>query len=51
MKTARPIHPDFQFFLDFKDKTVVELFKDLRNYILELMRNTILEQLKQQATE
>lgn len=36
MKTARPIHPDFQFYLDFKDKTVVELFKDLRNYILEL---------------
>lgn len=36
MKTTRPIHPDFQFYLDFKDKIVVELFKDLRNYILEL---------------
>lgn len=36
MKTSRPIHPDFQFLLDFKDQEVVELFSDLREYILEL---------------
>jgi|SRR5690606_570326 len=36
MKTSRPIHPDFQFFLDFKEQEVIDLFKDLREYILEL---------------
>jgi len=36
MKISRPIHPDFQFFLDFKDQQVIELFTDLREYILEL---------------
>jgi len=36
MKTPRPIHPDFQFFLDFKDQDVIDVFKDLREYILEL---------------
>lgn len=36
MKTSRPIHPDFQFLLDFKDQEVIALFTDLREYILEL---------------
>ena len=36
MKTSRPIHTDFQFLLDFKDQEIVELFTDLREYILEL---------------
>ena len=36
MKNSRPIHSDFQFFLDLKDQEVIELFKDLRQYILEL---------------
>ena len=36
MKTIRPIHPDFQCLLDFKDHEVVELFTNLREYILEL---------------
>lgn len=36
MKDSRPIHPDFQFFLDLKDQEVIELFTDLRDYILEL---------------
>lgn len=36
MKTSRPIHPDFHFFLDFKDKEVIDLYKDLREYILEM---------------
>lgn len=32
----RPIHPDFQFFLDLKGQEVIDLFIDLREYILEL---------------
>lgn len=36
MKTSRPIHPDFQYLLDFKDRELIDLFKDLREYILEL---------------
>lgn len=36
MKNVRPIHPDFQLLLDLKGKEVIELFTDLRNYILEL---------------
>ncbi len=36
MIESRPIHPDFQFLLDFKSKEVIELFTDLRQYILEL---------------
>lgn len=36
MKNSRPIHPDFQLLLDFKDKELIALFKDLRAYILEL---------------
>lgn len=35
MKT-RPIHPDFKFLLDLKDKELIHLFCDLREYILEL---------------
>lgn len=36
MKISRPIHPDFQFLLGFKDRALIELFTDLRQYILEL---------------
>ncbi len=36
MIKPRPIHPDFQFCLDFKDKKVIDLFKDLREFILEI---------------
>ena len=36
MKATRPIHLDFQHFLKFKDKEVIDLFTDLREYILEL---------------
>jgi hypothetical protein len=36
MKTTRPSHPDFQFLLDFKDQEIIDLFTDLREYILEL---------------
>lgn len=36
MTKSRPIHSDFQFLLDFKDQKVIELFSDLRQYILDL---------------
>lgn len=36
MKNTRPIHPDFLFLLEFKEKKLIELFKDLRAYILEI---------------
>ncbi len=36
MTKLRPIHPDFLFLLDFKEKKVIEIFKDLREFILEI---------------
>lgn len=36
MKTSRPIHPDFLYILEFKQKEVIDLFKDLREFILEI---------------
>lgn len=36
MKNSRPIHPDFQMLLDMKNPEVINLFEDLREYILEL---------------
>jgi hypothetical protein len=36
MENVRPIHPDFQLLLDLKGKEVIELFTDLRYYILKL---------------
>lgn len=36
MTKPRLIHPDFLFLLDFKDKKVIELFKNLREFILEI---------------
>ena len=36
MTKLRPIHPDFQLLLDFKEENIIELFSDLREYILEL---------------
>ncbi len=32
----KPIHPDFLFLLEFKDQKIIELFKNLREYILEI---------------
>ncbi|OOG77143.1 DUF1801 domain-containing protein [Algoriphagus sp. A40] len=40
MTKSRPIPPDFQFLLDFKDQEVIDLFKDLRELILELYPNS-----------
>jgi hypothetical protein len=36
MAKSRPVHPDFQFFLNFKEKPLINLFNDLRDYILEI---------------
>jgi len=35
MAKPRPIHPDFRLLLDLKDKALIDLFIDLRDYILE----------------
>ena len=32
----RPIHPDLQFYLDYKDQQLIQLYTDLRQFILEL---------------
>ena len=36
MTKSRPIHPDFEYLLDFKEQKVIDLFIDLRQFILEL---------------
>jgi len=36
MKEKRPIHPDFLYHLELKDLELIELYFDLRNYILDL---------------
>ncbi|MCA6363310.1 MAG: DUF1801 domain-containing protein [Bacteroidetes bacterium] len=36
MKSSREIHPDFQHLLKQKDESLIDLFCDLRQYILEL---------------
>jgi hypothetical protein len=40
MTKARPIHPDFLFLLEFKEKKIIEMFKDLREYILDIYPNS-----------
>jgi len=36
MTKLRAIHPDFQYLLDFKEQEIIDLYSDLRQYILEL---------------
>ncbi len=36
MSNARPIHPDFLFYLKEKEQSIVNLFLDLRAYLFEL---------------
>ncbi|MNU85230.1 hypothetical protein D3C71_749680 [compost metagenome] len=36
MAESRTLHSDFQSLLDLKDQALIDLFYDLRNYILEL---------------
>ncbi len=33
---AKPIHPDFLFLLGFKEQNIIDLFCDLREYILSI---------------
>ncbi|MBL7719832.1 MAG: DUF1801 domain-containing protein [Flavipsychrobacter sp.] len=40
MSKIREIHPDFEFLLDFKEPSLVALYKDLREFILELYPNS-----------
>ena len=36
MNKSRNINPDFLFLLEFKEQSLIALFKDLREYILEI---------------
>jgi len=36
MSETRSIHPHFQHFLDFKDKDLIDLYIDIRQYIFSL---------------
>lgn len=36
MNDGRPIHEDFRFFLDFKEKGLIDLYTDLRDWMLDL---------------
>ncbi len=36
MKSNRELHPDFEHFLGFKEQPLIELYCDLRNYIIQL---------------
>jgi hypothetical protein len=36
MNKPRNIHPDFLFHLEFKERKLIELFKDLRAFVLEI---------------
>ena len=36
MRKVHSIHPDFLFHLEFKEQPLIALFKDLREYILEI---------------
>ncbi|MCU0345609.1 MAG: DUF1801 domain-containing protein [Saprospiraceae bacterium] len=36
MDKTRSIHPDFLFLLEFKEQQLVQLFKDLRDFIFEI---------------
>jgi hypothetical protein len=36
MPPPRPIHPDFRFHLEHKEQPLIELFRDLRDFILAL---------------
>ncbi len=36
MTNTKPIHPEFLFLLEFKERKIIELFKDLREFVLEI---------------
>jgi hypothetical protein len=40
MTKIRKIHPDFLYLLEFKEPKLIELFRDLREYILQIYPNS-----------
>jgi hypothetical protein len=38
---TREIHPHFQYFLDFKEQPLIDLYTDLRDYILSLYPDSV----------
>lgn len=36
MTATKPIHEDFLFLLELKEQAIIELFKDLRDFILDI---------------
>lgn len=36
MKELRPLHPEFSFFLNCKEAALINLFTDIRSFILEI---------------
>lgn len=40
MSKNRVIHPDFNVLLELKDKALIQLFKDLRTFVLEIHPNS-----------
>jgi hypothetical protein len=40
MNNLRKIHPDFLYLLEFKEQKIIDLFKDLREYTLEIYPNS-----------
>ena len=38
---VREIHPHFQYFLDFKEQQLIELYSDLRDYMLSLYPDSV----------
>lgn len=40
MQKPRSIHPDFLKLLNYKNQELIELFKDIRHYILDLYPNS-----------
>lgn len=36
MAEIKPIHLDFLFLLELRDQSIIELFNDLRNFVLEI---------------
>ena len=41
MNSIRDIHPDFQYYLKYKDQELIDLYTDLRNFILSLYPESI----------
>ena len=40
LNSKREIHPDFEFFLGFKNQELIDLYKDLRKFIIGLYPDT-----------